>query len=130
MRGRLLYRDYRDFYSQRTDQSTGTGHQRARAGVRPRADREHRRSEAALQGVTVQGDLSRSTSRTDIGGTYTLSQTWGNFDGENVASGPLAGDDLRVSGVPAGVVELPGRRFADRSAAPGPPVDELRRAEA
>ena len=30
------------------------------------------------------------TGRTDIGGNYTLSRLWGNFDGENVASGPVS----------------------------------------
>ena len=39
-------------------------------------------------GVTTQGTF-RFAARTDIGGTYTLSRTWGNVNGENVASGPL-----------------------------------------
>ena len=42
------------------------------------------------QGLTRQGTY-RFGSRTDIGGTYTLSHAWGNVDGENVASGPQAG---------------------------------------
>jgi hypothetical protein len=29
---------------------------------------------------------------TDIGGTYTVSRLWGNFDGENFNSGPIASD--------------------------------------
>ena len=50
------------------------------------------------QGLTAQATY-RFGSRTDIGGTYTLSHAWGNFDGENVASGPLAGGAYAVSGV-------------------------------
>jgi hypothetical protein len=34
----------------------------------------------------------RVTARTDVGGNYTLSRLWGNFDGENVGTGPLATD--------------------------------------
>src|SRR5262249_38125417 len=30
--------------------------------------------------------------RLDLGGNYTLSRLWGNFDGENTSSGPLASD--------------------------------------
>src|SRR5204862_1672330 len=40
------------------------------------------------QGLTVSTTY-RVSGRTDIGGNYTLSRLWGNFDGENVASGPV-----------------------------------------
>jgi VWFA-related protein len=42
-------------------------------------------------GVTVSGRY-RINGRSDIGGSYTLSRLWGNFDGENTASGPLTTD--------------------------------------
>ena len=42
-------------------------------------------------GVTVSGRY-RINSRSDAGGSYTLSRLWGNFDGENTASGPLTTD--------------------------------------
>jgi hypothetical protein len=34
----------------------------------------------------------RVNARTDIGGNYTLSRLWGNWDGENVGSGPITTD--------------------------------------
>ena len=43
-------------------------------------------------------------ARTDLGGNYTLSRLWGDFDGENVASGPFTSTDFQYPGVPAGVV--------------------------
>jgi hypothetical protein len=36
----------------------------------------------------------RFGTRTTLGGNYTLSRLWGNVNGENVGSGPLAGDIL------------------------------------
>ena len=41
--------------------------------------------------MTVSGRY-RINSRSDAGGSYTLSRLWGNFDGENTASGPLTTD--------------------------------------
>ena len=43
------------------------------------------------QGLTVSSTY-RVSARTDVGGNYTLSHLWGNFDGENTASGPLTTD--------------------------------------
>src|SRR5207247_10184908 len=40
-------------------------------------------------GLTPQATY-RFSSTFDVGATYTLSRTWGNFDGENVGSGPVA----------------------------------------
>jgi outer membrane receptor for ferrienterochelin and colicin len=39
-------------------------------------------------GLTLSGTY-RFTPRVDVGGNYTLSHTWGNFEGENVGSGPV-----------------------------------------
>ena len=62
-------------------------HRRVRPGLRPDAGGEHERAEAPVQGGHHTGHVSNGTS-TDIGATYTLSRTWGNFNGENVVSGP------------------------------------------
>ena len=40
------------------------------------------------KGLTAQGTY-RFSPRTDIGATYTLPRTFGNFNGENVVSGPI-----------------------------------------
>jgi outer membrane receptor protein involved in Fe transport len=88
VRADYSFRDYRDFYSQRIDRSTGVV-----------VDEFGNRSDLAIventnalkrrySGVTVSATY-RPTARTDIGGNYTLSRLWGNFEGENVGSGPL-----------------------------------------
>jgi outer membrane receptor protein involved in Fe transport len=87
-----VYRNYRDFYISRIDQSTGrvtnaVGQSFDLAMIENDVDGKYKRD---YQGLT--GQLTyRFGSRTDIGGTYTLSHAWGNLDGENVASGPTAG---------------------------------------
>jgi hypothetical protein len=40
------------------------------------------------QALNTQGTY-RFNARTDVGGTYTLSHAWGNWEGENVGSGPI-----------------------------------------
>ena len=88
VRADYVYRNYRDFYSQRTDTSTGKVSnslgQTFDLALNENTDLLKRR----YSGVTTQGTY-RFSGRTDVGATYTLSRTWGNVNGENVASGPL-----------------------------------------
>ena len=91
LRADYSYRDYRDFYSARIDPSTGIvvdqfGNKSDLAIIENTNDLKRRYS-----GVTISGRY-RINSRSDAGGSYTLSRLWGNFDGENVASGPLTTD--------------------------------------
>jgi outer membrane receptor for ferrienterochelin and colicin len=91
IRADYSYRDYRDFYSSRIDRSTGIvtdpyGNRADLAIIENTNDLKRRYS-----GVTVSSRY-RINARTDAGGSYTLSRLWGNFDGENVASGPLTTD--------------------------------------
>ncbi|MEO8258536.1 MAG: TonB-dependent receptor [Acidobacteriota bacterium] len=91
VRADYSFRDYRDFYSQRIDTTTGQvrdqfGQLSDLAVVENTNDLKRRYS-----GVTVSVTY-RVNGRTDIGGNYTLSRLWGNFDGENSASGPLTTD--------------------------------------
>jgi hypothetical protein len=91
VRADYSYRDYRDFYSQRIDTTTGVvvdqlGN-RADLAVVENTNAVKRR----YQGMTLSAQY-RVSGRTDVGGNYTLSRLWGNFDGENVASGPLSTD--------------------------------------
>jgi hypothetical protein len=85
------YRDYRDFYSQRIDTSTGTVTDEfgnvADLGIVENTNNLKRR----YSGVTLSATY-RIGSRTNLGGNYTLSRLWGNFDGESASSGPLATD--------------------------------------
>jgi outer membrane receptor protein involved in Fe transport len=88
LRADFVYRTYRDFYSQRTDTSTGqvtnSFGQTFDLALIENTDLLTRR----YKGVTTQGTY-RFGARTDVGGTYTLSRTFGNFNGENVVSGPV-----------------------------------------
>jgi outer membrane receptor for ferrienterochelin and colicin len=91
VRADFSYRNYRDFYSSRIDRSTGIvvdqfGNRADLAIIENTNDLKRR-----YAGVTISGRY-RINGRSDIGGSYTLSRLWGNFDGENVASGPLTTD--------------------------------------
>ena len=99
LRADFVYRDFGDFYVDRVDRSTGkTSDQFGRvydlALVENNDDLERR-----YKGLSVQGTY-RFGARADIGGTYTLSRTWGNFDGENTGSGPIRAGDS-ASGIVA-----------------------------
>jgi outer membrane receptor protein involved in Fe transport len=82
------YRSYRDFYASQIDTTTGVvtdpfGN-RADLEVITNSNRLKRR----YSGVTISGSY-RINSRSEVGGNYTLSRLWGNFDGENTTSGPV-----------------------------------------
>ena len=75
VRADYSYRDYKDFYSQRIDRSTGRitdafGNVSDLAVVENTNDLTRRYS-----GVTVSATY-RIDGRTNIGGNYTLSRTW------------------------------------------------------
>jgi outer membrane receptor protein involved in Fe transport len=94
VRADYSFRDYKDFYSQRIDRATGTvvdafGNVADLAVVENTNDLKRRYS-----GVTTSATY-RFNARTDVGGNYTLSRLWGDFDGENVASGPLTSNDFQ-----------------------------------
>lgn len=90
VRADLVYRKYRDFYAERTDTSTGRVTdalgQQSDLAVYENTNLLRRR----YKGMTTQATY-RVGARTDLGATYTLSRAYGNFNGENVASGPLTG---------------------------------------
>lgn len=87
LRADYVFRDYRDFYTNQTDLTTGrvandVGQEFDLTYVVNTNDLKRR-----YQGLTTQGTY-RIGSRTDIGVTYTLSRAWGNIEGETVANGP------------------------------------------
>jgi outer membrane receptor for ferrienterochelin and colicin len=91
VRADYSFRDYRDFYSSRIDRSTGIvvdefGNRSDLAIIENTNDLKRRYS-----GVSISARY-RINSRSDAGGSYTLARLWGNFDGENVTSGPLTTD--------------------------------------
>ena len=82
-----VFRDFGDFYSTRTDLSTGQV-TNAQGTFDVNLIENSNDLSRRYQGGTFQANY-RFGSNVDIGGNYTLSRTWGNFDGENPASGPL-----------------------------------------
>jgi outer membrane receptor for ferrienterochelin and colicin len=93
VRADLLIRHYVDFYMRQADTTTGQVQ-----------DPTGRSFDLALVTNAPDGLLSRDYAGAtftatyrfgrmlDIGGNYTLSRAWGNFDAENVASGPVPFD--------------------------------------
>ena len=84
-----VFRDWKDFYVQRTDAATG----KVANSLGNQFDLTLIENTNALtrrySGGTFQGTY-RVGGRTDVGGTYTLSHLWGNVDGETTGSGPVA----------------------------------------
>ena len=101
LRADFVYRDFRDFYSQRTDLSTGQVVDNRPVAPPQVAGRTYDLSlientnvyNRQYAGLTAQATY-RFNSTIDAGVTYTLSRAWGNVDGENVGSGPLINDLL------------------------------------
>jgi outer membrane receptor for ferrienterochelin and colicin len=94
IRADYVFRNYRDFYSQRIDTTTGRavdslGTPTDVSFVENTNDLKRR-----YQGLTVSTTY-RMSGRTDIGGNYTVSHLWGNFDGENQTSGPITATNFQ-----------------------------------
>jgi hypothetical protein len=84
-----VYRKYRDFYSAVTN--TGTGRAQDQFGKSydlTLVENDNSILKRQYAGMTTSATY-RLSSLVDFGGNYTLSRTWGNFDGENVGSGPI-----------------------------------------
>lgn len=104
LRADYVYRDFKDFYVQRTDTTTGRATDTrtfAPASVRGREyDLSFIENDTSgllkrrYSGLTLQGQY-RFGARLDIGATYTISRTWGNVDGENFVSGPIPDSSLQ-----------------------------------
>ncbi len=82
-----VWRTYHDFYSQRADLATGRttdalGNPYDLFLVENTNDVKRRYS-----GLSMQASY-RLSDGLDVGGNYTLSRTWGNFDGETAGAGP------------------------------------------
>ena len=82
-----VWRRYHDFYSQRADMTTGrvkdsAGNNYDLFVVENTNDVKRRYS-----GLTTQASY-RVADGLDVGGNYTLSRTWGTFDGETASAGP------------------------------------------
>jgi outer membrane receptor for ferrienterochelin and colicin len=88
LRADVTYRKYHDFYASVINGSTGkvtnSFGQSFDLALIENTDILKRQ----YSGLTTQGEY-RLNGASQIGGQYTLSRAWGNFEGENVSSGPL-----------------------------------------
>lgn len=89
LRADVIYRKFHDFYSLRTDTSTGTVTDTRSVAPPAVVGRRYDLAvwensdipERNYSGLSLQGQY-RFSGQVDVGGNYTLSHTWGNIDGE------------------------------------------------
>jgi Carboxypeptidase regulatory-like domain len=88
VRADVTYRKYHDFYASVINGSTGkvtnAFGQSFDLSLIENTDSLKRQ----YSGLTTQGEY-RLNGSSQFGGQYTLSHAWGNFEGENVSSGPI-----------------------------------------
>src|SRR5262249_31469563 len=89
-----VYRNYRDFYASVTNTSTGRVTDQLGKAYDLTLVENTNQLKRRYAGLTPQATY-RFNPTFDVGATYTLSRSWGNFDGENVGSGPMTSDILR-----------------------------------
>ena len=87
-------RNYRDFYSERSDLSTGTVANALGQEFDVILVENTNFYKRRYTGVTLLGTY-RAGARADLGASYTLSKLRGNIDGENIGSGPIPASFLR-----------------------------------
>jgi hypothetical protein len=94
VRADAVYRDWSNFYAQRTDTSTGKVQGQVGSVVQ-RFDLTVVENNDSLYDRTYKGLHTqfrfRASDKLDLGGTWTLSKTEGNYNAENQGSGPLPG---------------------------------------
>ena len=93
VRADVVYRTYGNFYADRTTPGQRAQDSEGRSYDLVRIGNDSDTVFRKYTGLTLQGTY-RWTSL-DVGGNYTLSRNWGNFEGESVASGPIRFEGLR-----------------------------------
>jgi hypothetical protein len=89
-----VFRDYRDFYARRTDLSTGTVKGPDGTLFDLTVAENTNAVSRTYAGLTTQVTY-RLSPGLDVGGNYTLSHAYGNFEGETVGAGPVTTTVLR-----------------------------------
>jgi outer membrane receptor for ferrienterochelin and colicin len=89
-----VYRDYRDFYANRTDTTTGKASSPAGQTFDLTVVENTNVVKRKYAGLSAQISF-RVAATLDVGGNYTVSHAYGSIDGENVGSGPIASSVLR-----------------------------------
>lgn len=87
VRADFVYRDYNDFYASVTNASTGKVSNPFGEQFDLTLLENSNIVDRRYKGLTLQGAYRVGTAH--VGANYTLSRTWGTFDGEDSASGPL-----------------------------------------
>ena len=94
VRADAVYRDWSNFYHQRTDTSTGTVQGRIGSVVQrfdlTVVENNDDFYERTYRGLHTQFRF-RASDKLDLGGNWTLSKTEGNLNGETAANGPVPG---------------------------------------
>ena len=84
-----VHRKYRDMYGDFLDMTTGRVTDAAGRPFDLTLVSNTDKARRTYDGLTF--DARYRVSRLFVGGNYTLSKAWGNFNGENVGSGPIRG---------------------------------------
>lgn len=87
VRADAMWRRYHDFYSQRADLSTGSINDDLGNSYDLFVVENTNSVKRRYSGLSTQASV-RVNDSINLGGNYTLSYTWGNFDGETSAAGP------------------------------------------
>ncbi len=84
----LIDRTFGDFYDNQIDRTTGTI--TIPSGTFDKSVIVNNNNTLSRQYRAMQFQFSyRASDRVNLGGNYTLSRLWGNFEGENTTSGPI-----------------------------------------
>jgi hypothetical protein len=94
IRADFTYRDYRNFYSLRTDMDTGRTTDSSGRVYDLTLIENTSLLKRRYAGLAIQATY-RFGSHLDAGANYTLSRTWGNVEGESAAGGPSASGVLQ-----------------------------------
>jgi len=87
IRADFVYRDYGNFYADFTTPGTVARDPEGRAYDLVAIGNDNDLAVRRYAGLSLQATYRRGAF--DVGGNYTLSRNWGNFEGETVANGPI-----------------------------------------
>jgi hypothetical protein len=93
VRADLIYRNYGNFYADYTTPGSRAQDAEGRSYDLVTISNDNDVVFRRYVGLTLQGTYR--VAAFDLGGNYTISRNWGNFEGENVASGPIRFEGLR-----------------------------------
>jgi outer membrane receptor protein involved in Fe transport len=93
VRSDFVYRAYHDFYADFTTPGSRAQDKEGRSYDLITIANDDDLAKRRYAGWTVQGTYRWTPI--DIGGTYTLSRNWGNFEGETVSNGPIRFEGTR-----------------------------------